>query len=438
MWWSLALALTANAGVLPFEVSSKTLDNGLTIHVIPMDSPDVVAYYTWMKVGSRDEVDEGRTGFAHFFEHLMFYGTETLGSEARERAILRLGMEENAYTSNDETVYNAVLPADGLERYIEIQADQFQNLHLTKDMVQRESGAVYGEFRKGQASPFQRLSEGVSATAFTTHTYAHDTIGLESDIADMPTAHAYALQFFDRYYRPEFATILVVGDADPETTFASIEAEYGGWGPAPEPPPEVPVEPEQTETRRVDLVWPSPTAARLVMAWKIPAHSNDDPEIAHLELVSNLLFATVGRLQTRLIREEAVAYDTFGWRSNAVDPHLFQIWTTLKDPAHIETAEAIIREEIANIADGVDPDVLDRTRSFERYRFLTRLHDPGTVANAMGSMLRRDPEPDGLERFYGHYDAATPEQVAAAAAKYMVDETLTIGTLVHKPDTEGE
>ena len=438
MLWCLALTLIAQAGVLPFEVSSKTLDNGLTVHVISMDSPDVVAYYTWMKVGSRDEVDSGRTGFAHFFEHLMFKGTETLGPEERERAILRLGMEENAWTAEDETCYNGVLPAAGLERYIEIQADQFQNLRLTEDMVQRESGAVYGEFRKGQASPFQSLMTQMSATAFTAHTYGHTTIGYEADIADMPTAHEYALQFFDRYYRPEFATILVVGDADPDKTFAMIESKYADWRPAAGPPPEIPVEPEQTETRRVHVPWKSPTAAQLVMAWKIPAHSNDDPEIAHLELVANLLFATVGRLQSRLIREEAVAYDTFGWRSDSVDPSLFQVWVTLKDPESLQAAEAIVREEIANIKGGVDPEVLENTRSNARYGFLTSLHDPGAVARAMGQVLRRDPSIDGLDRYYAHYDASTPEQVAAAAAKYLVDERLTVGTLVYTPEPEAQ
>jgi len=438
MWWCLALAMSAKAGILPFEVSSKTLDNGLTVHVIPMDSPDVVAYYTWMKVGSRDEVDEGRTGFAHFFEHLMFKGTKEMGPAERERAILRLGMEENAYTNDNETVYNGVLPADGLERYIALQADQFQNLHLTEDMVQRESGAVYGEFRKSQADPFGSLYDKIVAAAFTEHTYGHSTLGYEADIAQMPTAHEYALQFFDRYYRPEFATILVVGDADPDKTFALIDKAYGDWEPAAEAPPEIPVEPEQTEMRRVDATWDSPTAARLVMAWKIPGHSNDDPEVAHLELVSNLLMATVGRLQSRLVREEAIAFRTFGWRGDGVDPDLFQVWVTLKDPSSIDEAESIIREEVAAIVAGVDQDVLDNTRSYERYRFLTGLEDPGTVARTLGMVLRRDPSVDAIDRFYAHFDAATPEQVGAAAAKFLVDEKLTIATLVHTPETEAE
>jgi zinc protease len=438
MLWTLAWTLTSQAGVFPFEVESEVLENGLTVHVIPMESPGVVAYYTWMNVGSRNEVDPGRTGFAHFFEHLMFYGTETLGREERERAILRLGMEENAYTNLDETVYHGVLPAHGLERYIEIQSDQFQNLALTEDAVQREAGAVYGEFRKSQASTFRRLHSAVKSSAFTEHTYGHSTLGYEADIADMTSAFAYARTFFDRYYRPELTTLLVVGDAEPETVFALVRKHYGAWSPASQPPAPLPPEPDQTEARRVEIEWEAPTAARLVMAWKIPQHSNETPESAHLELVSNLLFAEVGRLQSRLIREEAIAYDLFGWRDASVDPGLFQVWVTLKDPSHRAEAEAIILEEIAQISAGVDLETLQSARSNARYGFLTGLEDPSAVASVMGRMLRRDPSVDGLDRFYRHYDAATPEQVAATAARFLVPQTLTVGTLIPPTDTEAK
>jgi zinc protease len=436
MLWALAWTISSQAGVFPFEVESEVLENGLTVHVIPMESPGVVAYYTWMNVGSRNEVDPGRTGFAHFFEHLMFYGTEALGREERERAILRLGMEENAYTNLDETVYHGVLPAHGLERYIEIQADLFQNLALTEDAVQREAGAVYGEFRKSQASTFRRLYSAVQATAFTEHTYGHSTLGHEADIADMPSAFGYARTFFDRYYRPELTTLLVVGDADPEAVFAQVRKHYGNWSPATQPPAPLPPEPDQTETRRIEVNWDAPTAARLVMAWKIPRHTNDTPEPAHLELASNILFAEVGRLQSRLVREEAIAYDVFGWRDASVDPGLFQVWVSLKDPAHREAAETIILEEIADIAAGIESETLEKARSHARYRFLTDLEDPSAVASVMGRMLRRDPNIDGLDNFYAHYDAATPEQVAATVARYLVPDTLTVGFL--SPPTETE
>jgi len=449
MLWALLLTFNAQAGVFPFNVKSKTLENGLNVHVIPLDSPGVVSYYTWMKVGSRNEVDDGRTGFAHFFEHLMFYGSQKLGSDARERAILQLGMEENAYTNSDSTVYHGVLPSTGLARYIEIQADQFQNLYLTEDMVKKEAGAVYGEFRKSRASPTGRLYEAIQSTAFTQHTYGHSTLGHEADIVAMPTAHDYAMQFYDRYYRPEFSNIIVAGDADPETVFALVEKHYGQWQRATEPPPDLPIEPPQEETRRVEVQWETPTAARLAMAWKIPAHNNDTPESAHLELVRNLLLAKVGRLQSRLVREEAIAYEVYGWRSESVDPDLFQVWVVLKDPSSLAAAEAIIREEIDRIATGVDDETLEMTRSNTRYRFLTSLDDPATVASVVGSTLRRDPDVDehqtkwphvqlGIDLFYQHYDAATPEEVAAAAAEYLVDENLTVGTLVPPTATEPE
>src|SRR5690606_28812999 len=149
----------------------------------------------WVRVGSGHEVVPGRTGFAHFFEHLMFFGTEALPLEARERAVLRLGADENAWTWVDQTVYHAVLPARHLPRWSAMEADRFQRLALRPEDVRREAGAVHGEWRKSVASPDEQLYKALMATAFEAHPYGHDTIGLEADIAAMPESWADALDF---------------------------------------------------------------------------------------------------------------------------------------------------------------------------------------------------------------------------------------------------
>ena len=186
----LSQSLAGDGNVFPYETHEKTLENGLTIYVIPMDTPNVAQVRTWMTVGSRDEMDPGRTGFAHFFEHLMFYGTPSLNRQEREKVIQNMGAEENAWTWFDDTVYHATLAANHVEKYIQIEGDRFQNLQLTEDMVRKEAGAVYGEYRKGQASPVNRVYETLYATAFQTHTYRHDTIGFEEDIAQELQARA--------------------------------------------------------------------------------------------------------------------------------------------------------------------------------------------------------------------------------------------------------
>jgi predicted Zn-dependent peptidase len=141
MWLAAWLGSALAADVpraLPFEIHERTLPNGLSAIVVPMATPGVASCFVWMDVGSRDEVDAGRTGFAHFFEHLMFYGTPTLGREAREREILRLGAEENAWTWFDETVYHATLSKDAVPRYLEMQADLFQHIASTRTRARYE------------------------------------------------------------------------------------------------------------------------------------------------------------------------------------------------------------------------------------------------------------------------------------------------------------
>jgi zinc protease len=430
-WVTLALAASALADepVFPYEVHSRTLPNGLTVHVVPMPSPGVVAYYTWMKVGSRDEVDAGKTGFAHFFEHLLFYGSEQLGGDAREKAVQRLGADENAWTWFDETVFHGVIPASKLPDYVAIEADRFQHLHLTPDDVRKESGAVYGEFRKGQADPGNQVDVAVQQTAFRVHPYHHDTIGVEPDIKAMPGAYDYAMSFFDRYYRPENATILVVGDANPDDVFALVDKDYGGWARGKAPLPAIPVEPEPQGPRHVEIPWDAPTAARLSMDWRIPPYHPADPETASLRLLADWLLSPTGALEQRLVRGAQLAYDVSGGADESVDPGLFRITVELQHPADLGAVEAIVREEVAAVQHGVDADALARTRSHELYAFRTGLSDPGAVADALGRSLRRDPDPASLEKFWANYAATTPERVSAAARRWLVDARLTEVTL---------
>lgn len=430
--WALlwGLAATAGAEVFPYDVHSRTLPNGLVVHVVPMNSPGVATFVTWMAVGSRDEVEPGRTGYAHFFEHLMFYGTPTLGRAARELEIKRLGAEDNAWTWFDETVYHTTVSTAGLPRLIEIQGDLFRNLALTPDDVRKEAGAVYGEYRKGRSDPDWRIEEALNAAAFTTHTYRHDTIGLEADIAAMPDAYAWAMSFFDRYYRPNHAFLIVAGDVQPEPTFAAIEASWGAWASGTEARAPIPAEPKQTEARRREVPWSGPTAPRIAMGFKIPGSRPDDPDVAALQLAADWLFAPTGPLRRRLVEEEKLAWSVSGGRDDFVDPSLFRIVVEARDRDDLPRIEAIVREELARLEQGVDADTLARVRSHERYAFLTALDEPPAVADALGWAIRRGGSPDAIDRFFAAYDAVTPEAVSAAARRYFVDSGLTVVTLV--------
>jgi zinc protease len=430
MWW--LLGAWAAAGAFPYEVVSRTLDNGVAVHVVPMPSPGVVTFGTWMSVGSRDEVDPGRTGFAHFFEHLMFLGTPTLSGADRERALLRMGAEDNAWTWLDETVYHVTLPASDLETVIRMEADRFQHLQLTAEQVRREAGAVYGEFRKGRSNPDELLDEALHAAAFGVHTYGHSTIGYEADIQAMPEAWSYAGQFFASTYRPDRARVVVVGDVDPAAALAWVEAAYGSWRPAADPPRGPVAEPDQTVVRRVSVPWPQAVPPRLRMGWRIPGSRPDDVDVVALSLVEQLLLSEVGSLRRRLVDDLGLAYTVGGGREDFVDPCLFVVAVDLKPGADVAQVEAIVQEEIARLRAGLEATALARLKQHARYAFLSALDEPAQVFMAFGWAARRG-GPDAVDRWFETFDRVGADEVAGAARRYLVDGRLTVATLVGAP-----
>ncbi len=432
VWW-MATAAPAATEIFPWPIDHRTLDNGMRVTVVPMPSDGVVALGVWMDVGSRNEVDAGRTGFAHFFEHLMFHGTETMSASERERELLRLGADSNAWTWLDETVYHVVLPADGLERALGLEADRFTALSLTEEGVRRESGAVYGEYRKGQADPDQLVYERLQAEAYTVHTYRHDTIGLEVDIAAMPTAFEYARAFFDRWYRPEHAHVLVVGDADPNEAHAAVRRAFGTWKRASAATAREPaVEPAQREERRVAVPWSGDAAPRLSLAWKIPAHDAAQKDTAALELAAELLRAETGDLRRVLVRDRRLAFDTNVWRDATVDPGLFRIDVELRDPADLAPTEAAVREIVAGLAAGPDPAALESVRTARMYGTSTSLTDPLTVLELVGTASRRGGDPAALEQWLTSLRTVSAADVAAAVRTHLTDAHLTVATLAPK------
>src|SRR3954454_14850913 len=203
---ALAAASAAPATkAFPFPIELHTLPNGLRVALVPYDSPGLVAYYTLMRVGSRNEVEKGRSGYAHFFEHMMFRGTKTHPAKDYNDTVTRLGLDSNASTDNDLTLYHLYGPAKALPTIIEYEADRFMNLDYDESAFRTEAGAILGEYTKSASIPEQKLYEAMSETAFTRHPYAHTVIGYLQDIKNMPAGFEYSREFFRRYYTPDNA-----------------------------------------------------------------------------------------------------------------------------------------------------------------------------------------------------------------------------------------
>ena len=244
--------------VFPYEYSQEDLPNGLRLITVPTDYANIVAVYIVVQTGSRNEVEPGHTGFAHLFEHLMFRGTPKYpaGEIQPDAEPHRRGIERLHQRRPHGLPHHLLQGRPG--HVLAMEADRFQHLKYAEPEFKTESLAVLGEYNKNSASPFSKLNEVMHDTAFDKHTYKHTTMGFLKDIQDMPNQYEYSLKFFDRYYRPEYTTIIVVGDVKAKAVRAMVDKYWGEWKRG-SYKPEIPVEPAQNGPRTAHVDWPSPT-----------------------------------------------------------------------------------------------------------------------------------------------------------------------------------
>ncbi len=300
---ALAIAADAPAKIFPYSYTQEDLPNGLRLVVVPTDYPNIVASYIVVQTGSRNEVEPGHTGFAHLFEHIMFKGTEKYPQAKYNETLRRIGAASNAFTSDDLTCYYTVFSKDDLETVLGMEADRFQNLKYAEPEFKTESLAVLGEYNKNSSSPYSKLNEVLSDTAFDQSTYKHTTMGFLKDIQDMPNQYDYSLKFFDRYYRPEYTTIVIVGDVKPKDVRDLVTKYWGDWKKG-SYHADIPKEPEQKEARTAHIDWPSPTLPIITVAYKAPAYDDSTRETAALDALAYLAFSDSSDLYQKLVVKE--------------------------------------------------------------------------------------------------------------------------------------
>jgi zinc protease len=215
--------------LFPYNYTIDDLPNGLRLITVPTDYPNLVSLYLIVQTGSRNEIEPGKSGYAHFFEHLMFRGSENYTPDQRDAILKRAGAESNATTWDDKTAYYETFSKEDLDAVMKLEADRFMRLKYGPDVYKTESRAVLGEYNKNSANPFSKLYETMRATAYKTHTYAHTTMGFIKDIEDMPNQYDYSWEFYKRYYRPEYTTIVLVGDVTRERALDLVKKNFGEW-----------------------------------------------------------------------------------------------------------------------------------------------------------------------------------------------------------------
>lgn len=443
--WSAVVSLTLSLPVLavlapraaeakpgdafPFPVREKVLPNGLRVYVVPYDSPGLVAFYSVVRTGSRNEVEPGKSGFAHFFEHMMFRGTDKYPQDKYNEVIKAIGADSNAYTSDDLTVYHILAGKTALPKIAEIEADRFQNLTYKEPEFQKEARAVLGEYNKNASNPLEKMYEVLMDNAFTTHTYKHTTMGFVKDIENMPNEMAYSRQFFDRWYRPDNVVLLIVGDVQPDETFSIVEKEYGGWK-AGGKRPVVPVEPPQKKEKRAALKWPGPTLPMLLAGYHVPAFSTTNVDLPALDVLAELLFAERAPLYKRLVIKEQKVESLSGSADAHVDPNLFTVMAKIKKPADVAYVEKAINEEVARIAkEGVDEKTLGEVLSHVKYAFAPQLSTADRTADAAARFIALTGDINSINAYYAMFDKVTSADVKRVAQKYFTAANRTTVTL---------
>jgi zinc protease len=421
--------LTAQKSAFPFPYTEKVLGNGLRIFVVPYDSPGLVAYYSVVRTGSRNEVEPGKSGFAHFFEHMMFRGTERYSTERYNAEIKAMGADSNAFTSDDLTVYHILAGKSALAKVVEIEADRFLNLHYDEASFQKEARAVLGEYNKGSSDPLQKMAEAMYDHAFAVHTYKHTTIGFLRDIEDMPNQFAYSRQFFDRYYRPDNVILLVVGDVTADEVLALVERAYGPWAKGPARPP-VPVEPLQTSEQRVTVPWKGASLPMLFLGFHAPGFSTKSIDGPALEVLAELLFAERSRLHQRLVLDEQKVDTLDGGNERHVDPNLFLVLARVKQSKDMAYVEATIEKEIADIAaQGVDDKTLGEVLSHARYAFAAELSTPDHVALVGAEFLALDGRLSVINDYFSRLAEVKSADVQRVARTFFTPQNRTVVTL---------
>ena len=411
----------------PEDVKTFTLENGMKFIVLEDKSIPNANMYLFWKVGSRNEV-HGITGLSHFFEHMMFNGSKNFGPKEFDRFMEANGGSNNAYTSENVTVYTDWFQKDALEPIFKLESDRIASLSIDPKMVESERGVVLSERSTGlENSNYRLIGELVQSTAFQEHPYMFPVIGFESDIKSWTQEDLE--NYFKTYYSPNNATVVVVGDVTLEQV-KKMADQYMAPIPARGLPPKIrTVEPTQNGERRVtaykDIATPN-----ILMAYHVPETKHED--FYALDLLSSLLTSgNSSRLTKSLVMDSTLATNVSSFTDQSFDPSLFIIYAIAGNNVSAPDLEKAIDNQIDMvIKNGVKDDELQKVKNQKLMEFYHTLETINGKANSLGS----------YDVFFGDYKKmfeapdlykkVTVEDIKRVAAKYFTDRNRTVGYLL--------
>src|SRR5215213_3063055 len=331
------------------DFKETTLKNGLRVITVEDHSAPVIAISITYNVGSRDQ-HKGRTGFAHLFEHMMFKGSENIGTGEHFLLVFNNGGTMNGTTNEDRTNYFEALPANQLDLAIFLEADRMKSLAITKDNLDNQRSAVQEERRLGvDNQAYGKTGEVLQELVYDNFAYKHSVIGSMDDLNAATVDDVAA--FFKMYYAPNNAVLSIVGDVDAKKTMALVEKYFGVISRQPEPKRPDLTEPPHTAERRTSLDDPLARQPRIDIAWVVPPASS--PESAPLDVLATVLSSgRSSRLNQVVVREKQLATAAGASAGDSRGPGLFTAFAMVIPGKNLEQAETAIYDEIEKVKTG--------------------------------------------------------------------------------------
>ena len=412
-------------------VRAATLANGMKVIVWPVHDIPNVALYNWVRAGSRNEAP-GITGLAHFFEHMMFNGTTRRQQGEFDRLMEAQGGANNAFTSDDVTVYQDWFPQGALDLVFDLESDRVANLAFVPKVIESERGVVSSERRlRVEDNNPGFLGEQVQAAAFVAHPYKFPTIGWPADIKAWQVSDLQ--DFFKTYYAPNNLTLVLAGDLVPERVF-ELARKY--FEPIPRQAPPVPVgtrEPEQLE-ERVLVIKRKAQTPLLQYAYKAPAAADSRAPAVNL-LLSILIDGDASRLHRSLVEEKRVAIEVSGHWQEGFDPGLLWLYLTLPEGSDPDEVRRILDAELAEVANnGVTAAELSRAKNLTAAGFWKKLATIDGKAQLLGEYEIFHGDWAKLFDAPAQFDKVACEDVHAVAREILDPRRRTVGVLIPEPE----
>ena len=424
-----AAALAQSKAHVDFK--ETRLPNGLRVITVEDHSAPVVALNVMYNVGSRDE-RKGRTGFAHLFEHMMFKGSESVGTGEHFYLIFNNGGNMNGTTNEDRTTYFEILPANQIDLALFLEADRMRSLAITKENLDNQRNAVQEERRLGvDNQPYGQSGEIQQALIYDNFAYKHSVIGSMEDL-NAATVDDVA-SFFKMYYAPNNAVLTLVGDFDTKDALARIQKNFGAIPRQPDPPAVDMTEPEQTKERRANVDDMLARATRVDVAFKaVPGNTAD---FYAIQVLSNALQAgQSSRLYQKLVKTRELVTSVGGFMDEKRGVGALYTIATLRPGAKSADVEAAIYEEIERLKTEPIADwELQKAKNSTRRAIINGLQSSLSRALTLGQYAVYYDDPNLINTRLDKVAAVTKEDVQRVAKKYLNEANRTVVVTMPKP-----